>query len=157
MLLISSYFPDWSVKSIWLVTIILSVVTRIWYHELKGHNSFSLCWWLPQVVKTSVSTILLLRRELVPSSSDHYLICSWHGFGYKSFTIIVQWEQDLTHPTCILRIKLFREQSWICYCTLLIIWHIFPTPSKRSRYLLFTTSTPFCLWQGQIYFILSKR
>ena len=71
MLLISSYFPDWSVKSIWLVIMILSVVTRIWYHELKEHNPFSLCWWLPQVVKTSVSTILLLRRELVPSSSDH--------------------------------------------------------------------------------------
>ena len=71
MLLLSSYFPDWSVKSIWFLIMILSVVTRIWYHELKEHNSFSLCWWLPQVVKTSVSTILLLRRESVPSSSDH--------------------------------------------------------------------------------------
>ena len=69
MLLIFSYFPDWTVKSIWLV-MILSVVTRIWYHELKEHNPFSLCWWLPQVVKTSVSKIVLLRRE-VSSSSDH--------------------------------------------------------------------------------------
>lgn len=69
MLLISSYFRDESVKSIWLVIIMLSVVTRIWYHELKEHNSFSL-WWLPQIVKTLVSKIVLLRGE-VPSSSNH--------------------------------------------------------------------------------------